>query len=1010
MNSVQRDIFKAIHEGKWLKIEYKNKEEKITNYWIGIRSINVSSRTLDVDGLHIGEHTLKHFPFIYIDSIISSSVIEGSYCEINQKLVADIAENPHRYQTLFDNVANLKILNYLEECNKMDTTPYHSDFSLIHHIDRDTFNGCEYQLNDQQFKEIVDYFEHKMKSEQKNKVQYNIQNLAMNVLSINTRKGLYVLAYRKLSLDVKRRILRPDEKITICSEYTLDGRKESVRHYLDADEYELLNDFEGNEELIKDCVTKHNNQVLGVDDMPYIIGIGMDVVLDLHSEYKAIVDMYDKNETTFPIRAFFGDLLERPQRRKAYPIALLNNNINLDQLLAINNAMKYPIAYIQGPPGTGKTNTIINTIITAFFNEKTVLFSSYNNVPIDGVFEKLSSLKYKDKVIPFPVLRLGNDTKMREAIKYIKDIYERSCDITVFGATLDKRKDDRIARAKRLAELLRYYEQRLDLVDRKDTLHSMLESQKNVTMGSMLAFNLDLQGNQLRKVEEKIEKMPELKDEDALKLVDNNESEFYQYLYFTSAKYIQQLKSSRFEELRKILSVEDEDRQVDAFKKYIGKKDNVMLLKKVFPIMITTCISAHKIGEPKPMFDMTILDEASQCNIAVSLVPIIRGENLMLVGDPQQLNPVILLDEITNKQLRCKYHVADDYDYRKNSIYKTFLACDSVSDEILLHNHYRCHEKIIGFNNKKYYNSKLNVCSKMTEEKPLVYVDVAEAISNIKNTSVCEAREIIRYAGANKDKKIGVITPFVNQKKLIEEELKSEKLENVVCGTVHAFQGDEKDIILFSTAITDDTHAGTYAWLKNNKELINVATSRAKSKLIVLSSMKNLQRLHEAKGDDDLFELINYVRSNGESVVTPKQVNSRALGVKPYSSQTEEAFLRNINHAMENIWLTNNRYVVKKEVGIAHVFNENISYSSLFYNGRFDFVVYEKQGNQEYPVLAIELDGKEHFENEVTMKRDREKQKICDAHNLQLIRVENSYARRYNHIKRILEEYFSSVK
>lgn len=46
-----------------------------------------------------------------------------------------------------------------------------------------------------------------------------------------------------------------------------------------------------------------------------------------------------------------------------------------------------------------------------------------------------------------------------------------------------------------------------------------------------------------------------------------------------------------------------------------------------FPIIITTCISAHKIGEPEPLFDMTIMDEASQCNVAISLVPIIRGEN-----------------------------------------------------------------------------------------------------------------------------------------------------------------------------------------------------------------------------------------------------------------------------------------------------------------------------------------------------------------------------------------------
>lgn len=28
--------------------------------------------------------------------------------------------------------------------------------------------------------------------------------------------------------------------------------------------------------------------------------------------------------------------------------------------------MRYPLAYVQGPPGTGKTNTIVNTLTTAF--------------------------------------------------------------------------------------------------------------------------------------------------------------------------------------------------------------------------------------------------------------------------------------------------------------------------------------------------------------------------------------------------------------------------------------------------------------------------------------------------------------------------------------------------------------------------------------------------------------------------------------------------------------------
>lgn len=92
--------------------------------------------------------------------------------------------------------------------------------------------------------------------------------------------------------------------------------------------------------------------------------------------------------------------------------------------------------------------------------------------------------------------------------------------------------------------------------------------------------------------------------------------------------------------------------------------------------------------------------------------------------------------------------------------------------------------------------------------------------------------------------------------------MKKEGLDHVACGTVHAFQGDEKDVVLFSTAISDSTQAGTYEWLKNNRELINVAASRAKDQLIVLSDFKNLNRLHQKEGSDDLYELVKYVQAN----------------------------------------------------------------------------------------------------------------------------------------------------
>ena len=1008
MDNICRELFRAIHEGKWLKIEYKNKNEETTRYWISVVDLEPYTRVLKVDGLHLGCYTVNRFEKIYIDSIISAEVVDGSFCERNEKLIEDIAINPEKYVNIFEQNANLKILSYLEMCNKLDGNTYETDFELIHYLDRDSVTEAAYELSEEQFKLIVKYFQYNKDKKKFESGGLQIKNLAINVLSVHTNRGLHVLAYRKLGLDVKARALKPDKEITICTQFTIAGEVQNIRKFLEAEEYELLSEFEKNQEVIKDAIASHLQGCEQVDDIPYIIGLGIDVALDLNSEYKAILDMYEADEVSIPIKAFFGELLAKPRRSKAYPIALINENINLDQLLAINNAMKFPCAYIQGPPGTGKTNTIKNAIITAFFNETTVLFTSYNNTPIDSVTESLSKLKYKGKTIPFPILRLGNTEKLKQAMAYINELRKKVSAIPVFEDTLNKRKEDRKVRARQLSDLLKNYEEIVELKERKESMEHLIKYQNKMgNIGSISAFQMDIQMNQMNSLNQKIAGIGEISNDKVMELLDRNEEEFYQYLYFISAKYIKKLETKPFKELIDILDTDiEEDEKVQKFAKYLKKSENIKLLQKVFPIMVTTCISAHKLGSPEILFDMVIIDEAGQCNVAISLVPIIRGKNMMLVGDPQQLRPVVLLDDITNKKLRKKYNINDEYDYKENSIYKTYLACDAVSDEILLRCHYRSNKKIIDFNNKKYYNSKLEILTKSEEKEPLLFVDVENSRSELKNTSPAEAAEILDYASLNRDKTMAVITPFVNQRKLIETGIKDRKLDNIVCGTVHAFQGDEKDVVLFSTALSDRTTDGTYNWLKNNKELINVATSRAKEKLILLASKKELERLHGSDLDDDLYELVNYVRTNGQSVVTKKQVSSRALGVQPFSTATENAFLDNLTHALGNIWLSQSRYTIHKEVAISQVFQENLTHNALFYMGRFDFVVYEKQGKAEIPILAIELDGREHYTEEAVIERDRKKNEICKAHNLQIIRVENSYARRYNYIKDILMDYF----
>ena len=1007
MDRIAQNIFKAIHEGKWLSIEYKNQRDQITNYWIAIHGIHVRKRSLSVEGFHLMMHTVERYDSIYIDSILSAAVVEASTCKIEEQLVEDIEQNPEKYEPLFGQTVNLKILNYLIDCNRLDTQPYQCEYSLLEHLDGSSFKNGEYPLDKEQFRQLVRQFQDESTRPEKHK-SWQYRQLVMNELSIlvkgrsSQREALYVLAYRKLYLDVKRRVLQPDREITISREFTVNGEKESIRKYMDPADYDLLAEFTRHREMIKDRITHYHSLKQGIDDRPYIIALARDIKVDLNKEYEAVIKSLEEGKETQPVKAFFGKLLSKPQRRKDYPLALLEHRANLDQLLAIHNAVKYPVTYVQGPPGTGKSHTIINSIITAFFNEKTVLLASYNNHPIDTVVEKLRSIPYKQgEDIPFPVIRLGNTNLVKQALLDIREQYERIKDKPVFEGTLEKNKDNKINRTRKLTELLKKYENTLALREKQEAIECLLGSTQHLT------FQTDLQGRQLEEIRRELQEIGEITNEQALSLLDDDEAEFKKYLNFTSIKYLKRLGEPKNGDLRHILEMDDENEKVKAFHSYLNETENVKKFLRIFPVVATSCISSHRIGSPEAHFDLTIIDEASQCSTAMSLLPVIRGKNLMLVGDPQQLNPVILLEDTVNQALRKKYKVAEEYDYCKNSIYKVFLACDAVSDEVLLHNHYRCNKKIIEFNNRKYYHSRLNICTESREERPLLYVDVRNEGGGLRNTAPEEVEAILGYAKQNREKDIGVITPFVNQRRLIEDALSREKLDNVVCGTVHAFQGDEKDVVLFSTALTDQTQGGTYEWLKNNKELINVAVSRARDKLIVISDQRNLTRLHQGEGEDDLYELVEYVKKNGEAQVTQKKTYSRALGVKPFSTATEEAFLENLTHALENIWLSQNRFTVRKEVAISQVFQDNTDHEDLFYSGRFDFVVYERQAQRELPVLAIELDGKEHFEDEAVKRRDQKKNKICSDHNLQIIRVENSYARRYSHIKEILVNYFS---
>ena len=114
------------------------------------------------------------------------------------------------------------------------------------------------------------------------------------------------MAYRRLNLDVRRRTLRADDEVTVCREFTVGGEQESIRKYMDPADYDLLNDFDKNRELIKDRITAYNRLSQGVDDRPYIIALARNIKVDLKTNISGSQRAWKRGKRPGRSRPFSG--------------------------------------------------------------------------------------------------------------------------------------------------------------------------------------------------------------------------------------------------------------------------------------------------------------------------------------------------------------------------------------------------------------------------------------------------------------------------------------------------------------------------------------------------------------------------------------------------------------------------------------------------------------------------------------------------------------------------------
>ena len=267
-------------------------------------------------------------------------------------------------------------------------------------------------------------------------------------------------------------------------------------------------------------------------------------------------------------------------------------------------------------------------------------------------------------------------------------------------------------------------------------------------------------------------------------------------------------------------------------------------------LIATTAVSSCHYFLDDIDFDVMIMDEATQVASFMSLLPLLKCKKFILVGDNRQLQPI------------------EDIDISKEMNLSIFNRLFEIYPEAstFLSTQYRMHKSIAQIASELFYEGKLRTSEKVAErmlslnvgkhqflnpEVPAVFIDTSKAGyyedevgSGCSNTR--EAKYVANVVSlfikkGIKAVDIGVVTPYVKQKILIEEFLKNKKIQSVEVDTVHKFQGREKDIIILSFARSKkySFHNHKLKFIED-ESMVNVAITRAKKKLILVGNSETL--------------------------------------------------------------------------------------------------------------------------------------------------------------------------
>ncbi|MTI41806.1 AAA domain-containing protein [Fulvivirga lutimaris] len=324
----------------------------------------------------------------------------------------------------------------------------------------------------------------------------------------------------------------------------------------------------------------------------------------------------------------------------------------------------------------------------------------------------------------------------------------------------------------------------------------------------------------------------------------------------------------------------------------VTKKRRVWPIRKVvaeyqeelFDLVPCWLASPEAVSAIFPMheiFDLVIFDEASQCFSERGIPAMYRGNKVLIAGDSMQLRP--------NDLYQARYD--DENDSPDLEVDSLLELADRYLMGIQLNGHYRSRSlDLIDFSNKHFYGGKLKLLPDfdvVNSKVPGIEYHKVDGVweGNVNDIEALKVVEmLLDLAKEDQQKQVGVVTFNAKQQQHILDKIDEKFIERAVLWpegwfvkNIENVQGDEKDVIIFSTAYAPDEKGkmnmqfGSLNAVHGENRL-NVAVTRAREKVVIVSSiMPNQLKVEDSKNEGPklLKKYLEYAHHVSNGKFTP---------------------------------------------------------------------------------------------------------------------------------------------